>query len=149
MANEIERKYLVTSNEYISLAVDQKHIRQGYLSSRKEATVRIRISNDAAYVTVKGKNRGIERKEWEYRIPKADAEQMIELHEGIVIEKIRYIVPWQGKRWEIDEFKGKYEGLIVAEIELSSADEPFEIPPFIGREVSGDPRYYNSVMAGL
>lgn len=149
MANEIERKYLVTSNEYISLAVDQKHIRQGYLSSRKEATVRIRISNDAAYVTVKGKNRGIERKEWEYRIPKADAEQMIELHEGIVIEKIRYIVPWQGKRWEIDEFKGKYEGLIVAEIELSSADEPFEIPPFIGREVSGDPRYYNSVIAGL
>ncbi len=143
MAKEIERKYLVTGTEYRAEASARYRIIQAYLSRRPESTVRVRIKDDTAFLTVKGKNHGAVRDEWEYQIPLADAEAMISrCAEGMVIEKTRYRVG----RWEIDEFHGSLEGLTVAEIELTDAGERFDIPSYIGREVTGDPRYYNSML---
>lgn len=149
MAKEIERKFLVKDDSYKDVASGKKHIIQGYLSTEIKATIRVRIVDDNAFLTVKGKNDGAVRDEWEYPIPVKDATEMLDrLTTGTVIEKTRYIVDYEGKRWEIDSFKSPVAGLVVAEIELTSADERFAIPPFIGKEVTGDPAYYNSAIAG-
>ena len=128
----------------------QKSVRvtQGYLSADKSATVRVRVWGDEAYLTVKGENRGIVRDEWEYPIPLDDAFQMLNrLVEGVVVDKTRYLVEFNGGTWEIDEFHSPVSDLVVAEIELDHPGQEFDIPSFIGEEVTGDPRYYNSNIA--
>lgn len=150
MAKEIERKFLVTGSSYEKEAVSKKHIIQGYLSTDIRATIRVRITDDSAVLTIKGKNEGVVRDEWEYPIPLDDAKEMLErLSTGVLIDKTRYIIDYEGKQWEVDSFKSPVDGLVVAEIELESADEQFAIPPFIGKEVTGDPAYYNSSIAKM
>ncbi len=144
MAKEIERKYLVDGSSYRETATSAVRIRQAYLSTNPDATVRVRIAGDSAWLTVKGRNAGNVRDEWEYPIPVADAEAMLaRCAQSPVIDKTRY----RDGRWEIDEFHGSLEGLVVAEIELTSADEEYALPGYIGCEVSGDARYYNSSLA--
>lgn len=144
MAKEIERKFLVTDNSYKAMAVKSVHIIQGYLSRSREATVRVRIKDDHAFLTIKGITEGISRNEWEYEIPMADAREMLANCEGTVIDKMRYIVPFEGFTWEVDEFGGKLAPLCIAEVELPSADASPILPPFVGADVSGNPAYYNS-----
>ena len=149
MALEIERKFLVINDDYRLMASKSVNIKQGYLYTRKESTVRIRVKNNQAYITIKGINTGATRCEWEYSIPYDDAIEMMALSQGVVIDKIRYIVEYEGFIWEIDEFKGAHDGLVVAEIELKDENETFPIPPFIGEEVTGNVAYYNSTLAGV
>ena len=149
MALEIERKFLVINDTYRLMASKSYNIKQGYLSTRKDATVRVRIKNKNAFITIKGLNKGATRCEWEYSIPYDDAIEMMALSQGVVIDKIRYIVEYEGFIWEIDEFKGAHDGLVVAEIELKDENETFPIPPFIGEEVTGNVAYYNSTLAGV
>lgn len=149
MAQEIERKYLVTSDCYKQMAVARYHIRQGYISREKTGTVRIRITNEQAFLTIKGKPAAghFARYEWEKEIPLHEAEELMKLCQGTIIEKTRWIIPaHEHLKWEIDEFHGKHQGLTLAEIELSSEKQSFEIPDFIGKEVTDDPRYYNANM---
>jgi adenylate cyclase len=144
MPKEIERKFLVTSPAYREGA----HcvlFRQGYLLSGNDRVVRVRMCGEQAFLTIKGGTVGITRSEFEYAIPLVDAEQMLSLFcRPHLVEKYRYQVACAGSIWEVDEFLGDNEGLVVAEIELESEDEPFVRPPWLGREVSGDPRYYNN-----
>lgn len=145
MAKEIERKFLVTSGSYLTMAAGRIDIVQAYLNRDPRATVRVRIAGDRAFLTVKGVNDGAVRDEWEYGIPLGDARQIVaRCASGAIIEKTRWLVDFGGFRWEVDEFHGDNSGLVVAEIELPSADTPFDLPPFVGKEVTGDPRYYNS-----
>ncbi len=151
MGKEIERKFLLADDSWHRLVETSVEMRQGYLSRRPEATVRVRVAGDRAWITVKSKNRGVERNEWEYGIPVHDALEMLSHHgmiQGTVLSKTRHIVGYGGFRWEIDEFHGSHEGLVVAEVEISSADDDVPLPPFIGEEVTGDPAYYNSTLAG-
>ena len=150
---EIERKYLVTSDCYKELAVARYHIRQGYISREKTGTVRVRITDDKAYLTIKGKPAAghFARYEWEKEIDVQEAEELMKLCQGTVIDKTRWIVPAETVDnlqliWEVDEFHGKHEGLVVAEIELDNEEQAFEKPDFIGDEVTHDPRYYNANM---
>ena len=148
MAKEIEHKYLTVSNEYRLLATSSHIICQGYLSLDKERTVRVRTIDNRGFVTIKGKNIGALRQEFEYEIPVADAKEMLEtLCLKPVIEKCRYIVVYEGEKWEVDEFKGALSGLVLAEIELPDVNHKYSIPKFIGKNVTGDPRYYNSVLS--
>lgn len=144
MAFEIEHKYLVTNDNYKNLATSKFHIYQGYLSREPERTVRVRIKTDRAYITIKGKNEGTKRLEFEYEIPKEDALKMLELCQQPILEKVRYNVPYKGKLWEVDEFLGSNKGLILAEIELTSEGESYDKPDFIGENVTGNSKYYNS-----
>ena len=147
MAHEIERKFLLTSDEWRS-GVEGRLYRQGYLSTEKERTVRVRIVGQRGVLTVKGLTRGISRLEFEYEIPLADATRLLdELCHRPLIEKTRYEVAHAGLTWEIDEFHGDNAGLVVAEVELAAEDQNIELPGWIGKEVSGDPRYYNSNLA--
>lgn len=149
MALEIERKFLVKDRSYVEMAISHAEIRQAYISDNVNGTVRVRVRADRAWLTVKGANDGAVRHEWEYEIPVADAEEMARmLAGGWSIEKVRYIVKYGALTWEVDEFHGRHEGLVVAEVELESADAGIDIPGFAGEEVTGDPRYYNSVLAG-
>lgn len=143
MAIEIERKYLVANDSFRSLAIKAITIWQGYLSTDPDATVRLRIADDRAYITIKSRNKGAARGEWEYEIPLADALAMKPLCKA-TLAKVRHIVPDGGHVWEVDEFGGRHSGLALAEIELRSEDEHFDLPPFVGDEVTGDPKYYNS-----
>ncbi len=145
MAKEIERKFLVVGDEWRKGAKGT-HYRQGYLNSVKERTVRIRTVGDKAVLTVKGLTVGCTRMEFEYQIPFEDCNRMLdELAEKPIIEKTRYKIDnGDGFTWEIDEFHGVNEGLIVAEIEIPAEDTPFNKPAWIGEEVSSDPRYFNS-----
>lgn len=144
MAKEIERKFLVVGDAWRALAKGT-HYRQGYLNSMKERTVRVRTIDDKAFMTIKGPTVGLTRMEFEYEIPKADALEMLtHLVEQPIIEKARYKIAHGGLIWEVDEFFGVNDGLIVAEVELDSEDQAFEKPEWIGEEVSGDPRYFNS-----
>jgi len=144
MAKEIERKYLLRSDEWKKLA-EGTHYRQGYLSTVKERTVRVRTIGEKAFLTIKGVSKGITRLEFEYEIPTEDANEMLdELCERPIIEKHRHKIAYAGLVWEVDEFHGANEGLVVAEVELTSADEAFDLPPWVGEEVSGDPRYFNA-----
>ncbi len=144
MGKEIERKFLVKSDDWRKLAEGVMY-RQGYLNSAKERTVRIRTVGDKAFLTIKGITVGATRVEYEYEIPYADCMFMLDnLAEKPIIEKKRYKIPMDGFTWEVDEFFGENKGLIVAEIELASEDQAFPKPAWIGEEVSGDPRYFNS-----
>ena len=145
---EIERKFLL-KGEYKHLAYDVQHIKQGYISSVGGRTVRVRIRGEKAYITIKGPSdhRGLGRFEWEKEITLEDAEALFSIAEPGVIDKSRYLVRAEdGHVWEVDEFYGDNEGLILAEIELQNEQETFVLPPFIGREVTGDRRFYNSHM---
>jgi adenylate cyclase len=143
MGREIERKFLVVGDAWREGAVGTLY-RQGYLSRETGRTVRVRVAGDAAYLTIKGPVEGIARAEFEYPIPAEDVDALLELCDGPPIEKCRHIVPFGGLRWEVDEFLGANAGLVVAEIELESEDQEFARPPWLGREVSDDPRYFNS-----
>lgn len=144
MGLEIERKFLVTGTAWKALAAGVL-TRQGYLSSAAERTVRVRIAGDHGFLTVKGKSRGLTRAEFEYAIPVEDAAAMLDgLCEKPLIEKTRYRVPFGAHTWEVDEFHGANAGLVVAEVELASADEEPALPPWVGREVSRDARYFNA-----
>lgn len=145
MGAEIERKFLV-KGEYRSLAQGKSHIVQGYLFADARKTIRIRIRDDKAYVTIKGPSadNGLSRFEWEAEISVADAQVMIALCEPGLIDKDRYLIPYEGHVFEVDEFHGENEGLVIAEVELKSPVEEVALPAFIGAEVTGDKRYYNS-----
>lgn len=144
MAYEIERKFLVTSDEYRQLAMPVKYM-QGYISILPDRVIRVRIAGENAYLTVKIKLSNLVRKEYEYKIPLKDAEEMLEdsCTTGC-IEKIRYTFPFEGHIWEVDEFGGENEGLVVAEIELPAEDTPFAKPSWTGEEVTDDDRYLNA-----
>lgn len=154
MATEIERKFLLVNNDWQLQADTGIVMRQGYLLAahsqddtsqhKPKASVRVRIAGEAANLNIKSATLGITRQEYEYAIPRADAEHMLDtLAEGPLIEKTRYHVRYGTHRWEVDVFAGDNQGLVVAEIELASEDEAFERPPWLGEEVSHDPRYYN------
>jgi adenylate cyclase len=143
---EIERKFLPKSEEWRALG-EPLLLRQGYLSSDPARVVRVRIEGDQAFMTIKGKSVGATRGEWEYPIPLGDAKELLALCEQPLIEKFRRKIEFAGKVWELDEFLGANLGLVVAEIELSSEDQPFERPDWIGAEVTDDPRYFNSALA--
>lgn len=145
MGQEIERKFLV-KGEYKSQAYAQSRIVQGYICSARGRTVRVRIRDAKGFLTIKGAAdaAGLSRYEWEKEIPLAEAQELMKLCESGVIDKTRYLVQCGEHVFEVDEFYGDNEGLVVAEVELASADEHFEKPDFIGQEVTGDVRYYNS-----
>ncbi len=144
MATEIERKFLVEGDAWRRLAAGDEFL-QGYLSTVKERTVRVRVVGDRGQLTIKGITVGATRTEFEYEIPVADARQMLdELCEQPIIEKTRYRIDWNGVTWEIDEFAGVNEGLVVAEVELEHEDEQIVLPDWIGEEVTDDPRYFNA-----
>ncbi len=145
MEREIERKFLVRG-EYKSQAYASSRIVQGYICSARGRTVRVRIRDTKGYLTIKGASdaAGMSRYEWEREIPLAEAEELMKLCEPGVIDKTRYLVHSGRHVFEVDEFYGDNQGLVVAEVELASETEPFEKPVFIGREVTGDVRYYNS-----
>jgi len=144
MGKEIERKYLVKSSEWKNLAKGTSY-RQGYLSTVKERTVRVRTIDDKGFLTIKGITVGASRAEYEYEIPAADANAMLSnLCEKPLIEKNRYKIAHAGLTWEVDEFFGDNDGLIVAEVELTSEDQKIELPAWVGEEVTSDPRYFNS-----
>ncbi len=144
MATEIEHKYLVKDNSYKSLAVERHAISQGYLSRDPGRIVRVRIIDDHAVITIKGKGHGASRPEFEYDIPLDDARQLMTLCLPPVLSKTRHIVVHEGNRWEVDEFGGDLQGLTTAELEIPSEDYAFTLPPFVGKDVTGDPRYCNS-----
>lgn len=147
MALEIERKFLVISDLYKSLAVSCSHITQAYLARQDRGVVRVRIRDYEAFITIKSRNTGASRNEWEYPIPVSDAKEMIcKISDGKLIDKSRYIVDFDGYIWEVDEFHGALEGLVVAEVELPNESATPKLPPFIGREVTGERRFYNSVL---
>ena len=143
MALEIERKYLITDTAFLD-GLTGVYFKQGYISAGEGTTVRVRIEGERAVITLKGMSKGVTRSEYEYEIPFADAEGMLEeFCLGPFIEKTRYTITWRGRAWEVDLFAGENKGLVVAEIELQSEEEAIEKPPWLGKEVSGDPRYYN------
>lgn len=144
MGKEIERKYLIKNDSYLSMASGSVEIVQGYLSVDADATVRVRLWGHDGRLTVKSRNRGAVRGEWEYALPEDDVREMLGLCGGRVLEKTRYMVPFGGRIWEVDVFHGRHAGLVLAEVELESESRTYELPPFVGREVTGDPRYYNS-----
>ena len=143
MGLEIERKYLVTSDGYRQVAPQE--LKQGYLNRDKQRNVRVRIDGELAFLTIKGLQKGLTRAEYEYPIPIDDARQILnDICEPPIIEKRRYLVPYAGYTWEVDEFAGENQGLVVAEIELSREDEQVELPPWVGEEVTHDTRYLNA-----
>ncbi|TCJ19294.1 CYTH domain-containing protein [Flaviaesturariibacter flavus] len=148
MAMEIERKFLVKKDVWENWEKEPPHyLRQGYLFKDLVKTARVRVSDDTGYMTVKGKTIGISRAEYEFEIPKQDAEDLLSAFCDTVVTKQRYIVPFEGKIWEVDVFLEQNEGLLVAEIELTEETETFTLPPFIDVEVTGDKKYYNSQLA--
>jgi CYTH domain-containing protein len=145
MALEIERKFLVEGTSWPR--GDSVRLSQCYLNRDKHRTVRVRIAGSNAFLTIKSVTHGATRAEFEYEIPVADAEQLLKLSDGPIIEKIRHRIVHEGFKWEVDEFLGDNAGLILAEIELASEDQPFSRPPWLGREVTHDRRFYNSNLA--
>jgi len=146
---EIERKFLVTGEEWRQLATARAQIRQAYLTGGDaNASIRVRLKDDrSAVLTIKSAATEMRRLELEYPIPLADAEALLALRCGAVLEKVRHVVPYAGATWEVDVFAGDNAGLIVAEIELPHEDCRLELPPWIGAEVTGRPEYYNSALA--
>lgn len=146
MAQEIERKFLVVGDRWRGLAEGTTY-RQGYLLSGAGRTVRVRVAGTRGFLTIKGAIEGLSRSEFEYEIPLADAEELLNtLCDRPLIEKTRYKIPYEGLTWEVDEFWGDNDGLIVAEVELSSPDQTVQLPDWIGEEVSHDPRYFNAAL---
>lgn len=147
MAVEIERKFLVHSDDWRQNAGAGVQIVQGYISTRPEGTVRVRIKDEEGILTIKGRAEQLVRPEFEYSIPLEDARQMLQLCEGHLVEKRRFDVDVGDHRWVVDEFAGDNQGLVVAEIELDDPDETFQRPSWIGDEVTGQVRYYNARLA--
>ena len=146
MALEIERKFLVLNDSYKQESFSHSHIQQGYITSERGRTVRVRIRDERAYLTIKGPSMdgGLSRDEFEYEIPLEDGKKLLLLCEPGIIDKNRWLVKYDDHTFEIDEFFGENAGLVMAEIELSSVGESVKMPDFIGKEVTGDRRYYNS-----
>ncbi len=154
MAKEIEHKYLVVGQRWKQMSTHAMCITQGYLCRDPERTVRVRLIEPAdsrkvsscprAVITIKGKNHGATRLEMEYEIPADDARQLLALCPPPLISKTRHIIPFDGYKWEVDQFHGHLEGLVMAEIELPTADARYTLPPFVAQNVTNDPRYYNS-----
>jgi len=148
MALEIERKFRVAGDGWQAGVVRQRRLRQAYLSEKGTVSVRVRIDEDRdATLTIKAAAGGIERHEYEYAIPLADAEELIKRPVGVVIEKTRHFVPAGDMTWEIDVFGGQNAGLVLAEVELTHADQPLERPNWLGEEVTADRRFYNADLA--
>ncbi len=147
MATEIERKFLVIGDGWRAQADGGVRYRQGYLGSAPSCSIRVRVDGERAWLNIKSATVGVSRSEYEYPIPLADGERILaELCLRPIIEKVRYRLTHAGSRWEIDCFEGANAGLVVAEIELDDPDQPFERPPWLGEEVSHDPRYYNAAL---
>jgi adenylate cyclase len=147
MGTEIERKYLLTDDRWRAAADTGTRYQQGYLSGDRNCSIRVRIEGERAALNIKSATLGIQRHEYEYEIPLPDARQLLELFCPDTVSKTRYHVDYAGKTWEIDVFEGRNAGLVVAEVELDSIDETLELPPWVGVEVSGQPRYYNTELA--
>lgn len=149
MAQEIERKFLVVG-DFKQAAHKATRITQGYLNSSPERTVRVRIKGEKGFITIKGMgdSSGVSRFEWEKELPLEDVKALLELAEPGVIDKVRYLVKNTDgvHTWEVDEFHGDNEGLVIAEVELSDENEPFDKPDWLGEEVTGDLKYYNSML---
>ncbi len=146
MGTEIERKFLVKSDSYKDISTPHK-ISQGYICSESDRVVRVRVKDEKAFITIKNKTIGFSRDEWEYEIPLSDGLSMLRnVCQQPIIEKTRYVSQYGNHTWEVDEFHGENKGLIVAEIELASEDEQFEVPDFIDTEVTNDARYYNAML---
>lgn len=144
MAQEIERKFLVVGDAWRTLATGTPYC-QGYLSTVKGRTVRVRLVGEKGYLTVKGPSAGASRAEFEYEIPVADAEAMlVELCERPLIEKTRRKIPFEGLVWDVDDFAGDNAGLVVAEVELDDEAQEVRLPDWVGEEVTHDPRYFNA-----
>lgn len=145
MGLEIERKYLVKLEEWAKQQTEKsQHLRQAYLLDDPDKTIRVRTAGDKAYLTFKGRAKGISRLEFEYEIPVNEAHELINNFATATVEKIRHYITYKDKLWEVDEFKGLNEGLWIAEIELNSETEAFELPQWAAQEVTSDPRYLNS-----
>jgi len=142
LAKEIERKFLVCGDQWKQS--EPTFYSQGYLNRDKQRTVRVRIAGELAFLTIKGITSGFSRDEFEYSIPVEEAKSMLELCNKPLIEKNRRVIPFGGNDWEVDEFLGLNQGLVVAEIELESEDQVFETPDWVGEEVTHDKRYFNS-----
>ncbi len=149
MSLEIERKFLVKNDDFKNQFYQKKALKQGYLNSDKNRTVRIRIADDTAFITIKGKSNssGTTRFEWEKEIDKTEAEHLLLLCEPSIIDKTRFYIKSENHIFEVDEFYGDNQGLIVAEVELNSENEFFKKPLWLGKEVTGDKRYYNSSLS--
>ena len=148
MAQEIERKFLVKDSSFKELAFSSSRIAQGYICSSRGRTVRVRIRDEKGYLTIKGPagENGLSRYEWEKEIPLDEAQELMKLCAPGMIDKTRYLVQSGNHVFEVDEFYGENEGLVVAEVELSSENESFKKPDFIGEEVTGIAKYYNSFL---
>lgn len=149
MYQEIERKFLVENLNFKKESFKKSYLKQGYLNTDKERTVRVRVSDDSAFLTIKGKSNttGTTRFEWEKKITKNEAEQLLLLSETSIIEKTRYYVKSEKLIFEVDEFQGENEGLLLAEIELKSENQSFKKPDWLGKEVTGKAKYYNSFLS--
>ncbi|MBX9742323.1 MAG: CYTH domain-containing protein [Chthoniobacterales bacterium] len=147
MSIEIERKFLVTSNAWRDAAKEGTTFCQGYLSRAPEASVRVRIEGDDSFLTIKGPLKGITRAEFQYPIPFEDAEKLLLLCVTPLVIKTRYKVHYKKQLWEVDEFHGENDGLFLAEIELPTPETAIHLPPWVGKEVSAEMRYYNSNLA--
>lgn len=148
---EIERKFLVKNDSFKTMATAVKVLSQGYLSRDPKRTVRIRICDDKGYITIKGETdaAGLSRFEWEKEISKPEAQALLGICLPTVIEKERYVVSYEGMIFEVDVFHGAHEGLVVAEVELQSETQAVTLPPFIGEEVTGNQKYYNSYLSQM
>jgi len=148
MSLEIERKFLVLSDVWRNSAIRHTKIRQAYLDSNANVSIRVRMKDDSsATLTLKSRSPKLRRREFEYAIPTLDAEELISLRRSCVIEKVRHIVPYGKLNWEVDVFSGENQGLVVAEIELPDENHQIELPAWIGPEVTGQDRYYNGTLA--
>ena len=149
MAIEIERKFLVNDKSYKEMAFKSDRIAQGYICRQGGNSTRVRVRGDKGYLTIKGPSidGGLSRFEWEKEIPASEAWELMKLCPTPIIDKTRYLVEFEGHVFEVDEFYGDNEGLVVAEVELSAIDEEFKKPPFLGKEVTGDGKYYNSSLS--
>ena len=148
MPQEIERKFLVISDTYKALSLGKTRITQAYIATNPSASVRVRVKGDKGFLTIKGKGNdsGTTRYEWEKKIPVEEAKELLQLCTSGVIDKIRHQVNFNGFIYEVDEFFGENEGLVVAEIELNNEDDVFEKPLWLGKEVTGETKYYNAVL---
>ncbi len=147
MVKEIERKFLVRSDAYRELTVKKNYLKQAYLSF--DPVVRVRIADEKSFLTIKSKGdeEGLVRHEWEWTIDRKDAEEMMRMHKGNLIEKIRYFIPWKDVMIEVDEFIRPRRGLVLAEVELKDVSQTVELPEWLGEEVTGKAEYYNAYMA--
>lgn len=147
MGIEIERKFLVKDDSWKDQVRESQVMKQGYLVTDRNTTVRVRVAGEKAYLTVKGATYGLSRSEYEYEIPVMDAEGMLQFCPNVPVEKTRYLIEHAGMTWELDVFEDQNKGLIMAEIELESEDQEIELPDWVGEEVSGDERYFNGYLS--